>query len=66
MVGASGTVAGTTLFDDADAELVPMALVAVTAQVYVLPLVRLATTNGLVDPDTDPVVPPLEEVQVAV
>ena len=29
-------------------------------------LVRLATTSGLVDPDTDPVVPPSLEVQVAV
>ena len=66
MVGAPGAPAGTTELDAADAELVPMALVAMTAQVYVLPLVRLATTNGLVDPDADPVVPPLEEVQVAV
>ena len=33
IVGASGTVAGTTLFDAADAELVPTPLVAVTVQV---------------------------------
>ena len=33
MVGGSGTVAGMTPFEDADAELVPMALVAVTVQV---------------------------------
>ena len=33
IVGASGTVAGTALFDAADAELVPMVLVAVTVQV---------------------------------
>ena len=33
MVGGLGTVAGTTLFEDADAELVPMVLVAVAVQV---------------------------------
>src|SRR5207342_3876185 len=45
MTGAPGTVAGVTLFDDADAALVPMALVAVTVKWYVVPLVNPVTTR---------------------
>ena len=37
MAGAPGTVAGVTLLDAADAELVPMAFVAVTVKVYDVP-----------------------------
>ena len=44
----------------------PTTLVAVTVHVYVLPVVRLATTNGLDNPDAVRVVPPLLETQVAV
>jgi hypothetical protein len=48
MVGAPGTVpvAGVTLFDAAEATLVPMALVAVTVKVYAVPFVRPLTVIG--------------------
>ena len=46
MVGASGMVAGVTLFDAADAALVPTALFAVTVQVTGVPLVRPVTVIG--------------------
>ncbi|MBK6602781.1 MAG: hypothetical protein IPG28_14835 [Betaproteobacteria bacterium] len=39
-VGAPGTVAGVTAADAADAGPVPTALVAVTVNVYAVPLVR--------------------------
>jgi len=42
-VGAPGTVAGVTLFDAADAALVPTAFVAVTVKVYAVPLVSPVT-----------------------
>jgi hypothetical protein len=39
-VGAPGTIAGVTLFDEAEAALVPALFVAVTAKVYAVPLAR--------------------------
>ena len=52
--------AGVTEFDGAEAALVPAPLVAVTVQVYGVPLARGLTVMGLVVPV--PVIPP----QVAV
>ena len=46
-VGASGTVAGVTLFDAADATLVPIPFVAVTVNVYGVPFTRPVTVMGL-------------------
>lgn len=46
MVGASGTVAGVTEFVVADGVLVPTAFVAVTVNVYEVPLVRPVITIG--------------------
>ena len=46
MVGASGTVAGVTLFEAADGGLSPTALVATTVQVTGTPLVRPVTVMG--------------------
>jgi hypothetical protein len=45
-VGLPGTVAGTTELLEADAVLVPIAFVAVTVKVYVVPLVRPVTKRG--------------------
>jgi hypothetical protein len=42
-VGAPGTVAGVTLLEASDAALVPTAFVAVTVNVYAVPLVRPVT-----------------------
>jgi hypothetical protein len=50
-VGAPGTVAGVTLFDAADAGPVPTELVAVTVNVYAVPLLKPASTSGLPAPD---------------
>ena len=50
MSGGSGTVAGATLADAAEAVLVPNALLAVTVQVTPVPLVRPLTTIGEVAP----------------
>jgi hypothetical protein len=61
MVGAPGTVAGVTLFDAADAGPVPTPLVAVTVNVYAVPLARPATVQGEVA--HVPVCPP-EDVAV--
>ena len=50
IVGAPGAVAGAvgvTLFDAADAGLVPTAFVAVTLNVYAVPLVNPVTVIGL-------------------
>ena len=47
IVGAPGTVAGVTLFDEADAAPVPIALVAVTVKVYAVPLVNPVTVQGV-------------------
>ena len=43
-VGASGTAPGVTLFDGADGGPVPIALVAVTVNVYAVPLVSPVIT----------------------
>jgi hypothetical protein len=61
-VGAPGTVPGITLFDAADAGPVPAELVAVTVNVYAVPLVRPPTTSGLAGPDA--INPPGLEVAV--
>jgi hypothetical protein len=50
MVGALGTVAGTTEFVVAEAVLVPNALLAVTVNVYVVPFVSPVTTIGEAPP----------------
>jgi hypothetical protein len=62
MVGASGEVAGVTEFVALEAVLVPIALVAVTVNAYVVPLVRPVTVIG----DEAPVAvnPPVLEVTV--
>ena len=62
IVGAPGRVAGVTLFDAADAEPVPTLLVAVTVNVYAVPLVNPLTVIGLAEPV--PVIPPGLEVTV--
>jgi hypothetical protein len=64
--GASGTVPGANDADATDAELSPIALVAMTVHVYVLVLVRELTVIGEVAPLADWVAPPLLDVQVAV
>jgi hypothetical protein len=65
IVGASGAAAGTTLADADEGTLVPIALVAVTVHVYVLPLVKLLTVIGDAAPVLLPDVPPLLEVHDA-
>jgi len=50
IVGAPGVVAGITLLDAAEAVPVPVALVAVTENVYAVPLVRPVTVIGLTVP----------------
>jgi hypothetical protein len=62
IIGASGTVAGVTEFEALEAVLVPMAFVAVTVNVYVVPFVRPVTTSG----DAPPVAvkPPVFEETV--
>jgi hypothetical protein len=51
-VGAPGTVAGTTVFDDAEAGPGPAPLAAVTVNVYAVPLVRPLTDVDSVPPPT--------------
>ena len=51
-VGASGTLAGVTELLGREAVLVPMALVAVTVKVYVVPLVRPVRVIGDEAPET--------------
>ena len=48
MVGVLGTAAGVAGADGADAAPVPMALVAVTVNVYGVPLVRPVTVHVVV------------------
>jgi hypothetical protein len=62
LVGAPGTVAGTTELLVAEAVLVPTALLAVTVNVYVVPLVSPVMTIG----DEPPVAvnPPTFDVTV--
>jgi hypothetical protein len=62
MVGANGTVVGVTELLEADAELVPTALVAVTVNVYAVPFERPVTTIGEVPPVA--LKPPVFEVTV--
>jgi hypothetical protein len=65
IVGAPGTVAvpvGVTLLDAADGALEPLALVAVTAKVYAVPLVSPLTVIGLAVPV--PVIPPGLDIAV--
>jgi hypothetical protein len=61
IVGASGTVAGVTLLEAADAGPVPIAFVAVTVNVYAVPFARPVTVQGEVA--HVPVCPP-DEVAV--
>jgi len=51
--GASGTVAGVTLFDGADTALLPTALVAITLHVTATPFVNPPTTIGAAIPGID-------------
>lgn len=62
IVGASGIVAGPTELLVPDAELVPTALVAVTVNVYDVPLAKPVTVNGEAPPVA--VKPPGLEVTV--
>jgi hypothetical protein len=50
IVGAPGTDEGVTAFDAALCELLPMAFVATTVNVYVVPLVSPVTVIGLAEP----------------
>ena len=50
-VGASGTVAGVTEFDAADAVLVPTEFVAVTVKVYGVPLLKPVIVIGEAPPE---------------
>ena len=50
IVGALGTVAGVTLFEAAEATLLPAVLVALTVHVTATPLVRPVTVIGEVVP----------------
>jgi hypothetical protein len=61
-VGAPGTVAGTTELLVPDDTLSPVALVAVTVKVYVVPLVRPVIVIGEAPPVA--VMPPGAEVTV--
>ena len=62
IVGAPGTVAGTTLFEAADGNPVPAIFVATTVNVYEVPFAKLPTVKGLVGPVA--VSPPGVEVTV--
>jgi hypothetical protein len=61
-VGAKGKPAGVTLLDGADATPVPIALVAVTVNVYGVPLVNPITVRGLAEPVA--VNPPRDDLTV--
>jgi hypothetical protein len=62
LVGAPGTVTGTTELLDADAAPVPTAFVAVTVKVYVVPFTSPVTISGEEPPVA--VKPPTFEVTV--
>jgi hypothetical protein len=64
--GTSGTVPATNELEAADAALFPITFVAITVQVYVLPVVSDATVIGDEAPETDWVTPPSLDVHVAV
>lgn len=61
-VGAPGTARGVTAAEGTDAGPVPPALVAVTVNVYAVPLVKPDTVSGLDAPDA--VKPPGLDVAV--
>jgi hypothetical protein len=61
-VGASGGPVGVTILDAVEAGPVPNALVAVTVNVYEVPLVSPLTTALLAEPPAVPIIPPGEEV----
>ncbi len=58
-MGAPGTIAGSKLFDAADAGPVPTAFVAVAVHVYDFPFDNPLTTIGLLEPEAEPDTPPL-------
>jgi hypothetical protein len=58
--------AGTATFDTADGLPVPIALVAVTEQVYDAPFDKDATTIGLDAADAEPGTPPFDDAHDAV
>ena len=62
--GGDGTVLGTTGADSGDAGPGPSSFVAVTVQVYDLPLVTPPTTIGDAAPTADEGVPPLDDAQL--
>jgi hypothetical protein len=64
IVGAPGTVAGVTAFDEADAALFPTLLVARTVKVYGVPLVSPVTVADNVAPLTLAAWAPGEETAV--
>jgi hypothetical protein len=64
IVGAPGTVAGVTPFDAADAGPVPIAFVAVTVNVYVVPFARPVTSMDVQGAVHVPVIVPGEDVAV--
>jgi hypothetical protein len=55
-----------TAADDVDDAPVPIAFVAVTAQVYDFPVVAPATVIGLALPEAERTAPPFDDEQVAV
>jgi hypothetical protein len=65
-VGAAGVVTGTNMFEGFDGTLVPIGFVAVTRQVYVLPLVNDETTIGLAVPNADAPAPPFSDAHATV
>ena len=64
LVGAPGGAAGVTGFEGADAALVPAELVAVTVNVYAVPLVSPETVVLVDDPLADAVRFPGDDVTV--
>ena len=65
VVGGKGGPYGITLFDAADARLIPLLLVAVTLNVYDVPLTNEGTVIGEhATPAQVPVIPPGDEVAV--
>src|SRR5919204_127431 len=64
MVGAPGTVNGTTLLEASEAALLPAALVATTLNVYAVPLVSPLTVALVAGAATVAVSPPGMEVAV--
>jgi hypothetical protein len=65
IVGAFGTVAGTTAFDAALAAPVPTLFVARTVHVYDAPFVSAPTAIGLVAAEPLPATPPVDDAHDA-